>query len=313
MKKILMTAMVAAMALSVQTLGANLIVNGSFEDPDIPDNSWAVFSSVTGWTIQCLAGCAGPDSDGVVHASELEVWDPTVVGGVEAYDGDQCVELDSYDPTKISQVVATTSGVNYQLSYAWRPRPGANCQMDVLVDDVVVATHSGTSGDWQIETYVFTASGANSTIAFAELGPDDQLGMLLDGITLCPWVGETAWAAGSRYVSKGNWATYTPYVADSTVTLYAGQTMEAGTVRFSAVASGNVTIAITLNEGWRFKDVEENVKIQDYASAPSVKPEPGLFEWKGDADPGESTFEIAVPANNYYGVHVQVEWLNCDE
>jgi hypothetical protein len=121
------------------------------------------------------------------------------------------------------------------------------------------------------------------------------------------WKDETAWAYGSRYTDQGNWATYTPYVSGSTVILYAGQTMNAGTVQFSAVSGGTVTITITLASGWRFAPVPENVKIQDYATAPSGNPSPGLFDWKGTADSGSNTFSIVVPANNYYGVHVDVQ------
>lgn len=122
------------------------------------------------------------------------------------------------------------------------------------------------------------------------------------------WKDETAWAAGSRYVSRGNWATYTQYVSGSTVILYAGQTMNAGTVQFSAVSGGTVTITITLASGWRFAPVDENVKIQDYSSPPpSENPIPGKFTSKGTADSGSNTFSIVVPANNYYGVHVDVE------
>lgn len=128
--------------------------------------------------------------------------------------------------------------------------------------------------------------------------------------TSCEWIGETAWANGNRYVDPGNWATYTPYVADNTVILYAGQTMEAGTVHFSAQVAGLVTITIILNEGWRFYDDPENVKIQDYTSAPSGNPSPGLFDWKGYAT--ESPFSIDVPENNFYGVHMDVEWEYCE-
>jgi hypothetical protein len=127
----------------------------------------------------------------------------------------------------------------------------------------------------------------------------------------CEWIAETAWAAGDRYVDTGNWATYTPYSGDALdVTLYAGQTMEAGTVHFSAPVDNVVTITITLNAGWRFADVPESVKIQDYAEAPSGNPNPGGFEWKGDAT--GSSFSIDVPENNYYGVHVDVEQEVCE-
>ncbi len=130
----------------------------------------------------------------------------------------------------------------------------------------------------------------------------------------CEWIGETAWAAGTRYVEQGNWAMYTEYNGEvKTVTLYAGQIMEAGTVAFSAPAGGYVTITITLNAGWRFYDdpEQENVKIQDYESAPPAEnPNPGGFAHKGYAT--GSPFQIVVPQNNFYGVHVDVEWEFCE-
>lgn len=119
------------------------------------------------------------------------------------------------------------------------------------------------------------------------------------------WKDETAWAAGTRYVRRGNWATYTPYGGEEkTVTLYAGQTMEAGTVKFSAPNNGNVTITITLNEGWRLDpDEKEPVKVQGYNSTPPpVNPSPGLFTtYKGSA------LSFTVPQFSFYGVHVDVE------
>lgn len=120
------------------------------------------------------------------------------------------------------------------------------------------------------------------------------------------WKSETAWAAGLSYNEQGNWATYTPYSGTTnSVTLYAGQTMNAGTVSFSAPVEGQVTITITLNSGWRFKAVSENVKIQDYATAPSGNPEPGQFDHKYHAT--GSSVSVDVPVNNFYGVHVDVE------
>jgi len=126
----------------------------------------------------------------------------------------------------------------------------------------------------------------------------------------CVWMGETAWAAGTRYTTKGNWATFTSYSGEEKlVTLFAGQTKPAGTVLFSAPTEGKVTIKINLNTGWRFADVEENVKIQDYATAPSGNPAPGLFAWKAYAV--SSPFSIEVPLNNFYGVHINVENRVC--
>ncbi|MGC9393967.1 MAG: hypothetical protein ACP5J4_03850 [Anaerolineae bacterium] len=118
------------------------------------------------------------------------------------------------------------------------------------------------------------------------------------------FVDETAWADGDRYTPRGNWGTYTPYVPDSTVILYAGQTMNTGTVHFSAPDNDNVTITINLTGDWEFAPVEENVKIQGYTRAPSGNPHPGRFAWKATAS-GQS-FSITVPENNFYGVHVAV-------
>ena len=127
--------------------------------------------------------------------------------------------------------------------------------------------------------------------------------------------GETAWAANGdvplvfRYTQRGNWATYVEY-AIKTTTLFAGQTIDVGSVSFSAVADGAVTITVTLDEPWEFEDVAENLKVQDYASAPSGNPEPGLFAHKKTCDPVGDTCSIVVPANNFYGVHVNVgQWV----
>lgn len=91
------------------------------------------------------------------------------------------------------------------------------------------------------------------------------------------WKDETAWAKGDPYnkVKSGNWAMYTSYAgASKTVDLMAGQTMDAGDVALEPV-SGGVKITVTLASGWRFASVSENLKVQDYASAPSSNPSPG--------------------------------------
>jgi hypothetical protein len=133
----------------------------------------------------------------------------------------------------------------------------------------------------------------------------DGIGCLVDpGATDC--TDETAWADGERYIEQGNWATYTSYVPDSDVPLYAGQTLLAGNVHFSAVNNNEITIEITLYSNWSLQDVDEPVKIQDYEIAPSGNPLPGLFDYKFDYLTG-----IVVPANNFYGVHLDVQY--CEE
>lgn len=125
---------------------------------------------------------------------------------------------------------------------------------------------------------------------------------------------ETAWAAGTRYVSRGNWATYTSYAGtEKTVTLYAGQTMEAATVKLEP-ANGNVKITITLNAGWIFDNStldKENVKIQPYtATPPASNPAPGLFANKYIAP--SSPFSVAIPATNHLGTPYKFFGIHAD-
>jgi hypothetical protein len=126
--------------------------------------------------------------------------------------------------------------------------------------------------------------------------------------------GETAWAANGNEAfqlpynpDQGNWATYVEY-AEKTTTLFAGQTIPVGSVAFSAVVDGKVTITVTMAAPWEFEEVGENLKVQDYEFAPTGNPSPGLFDHKKTCD--GSPCSIEVPANNFYGVHVNVgQWI----
>ena len=135
--------------------------------------------------------------------------------------------------------------------------------------------------------------------------------------------GETAWAANAnepleyRYQDPGNWATYVSFVgfevSGKTTTLFAGQTIDVGTVTFSAVDEGFVTITLSLSGAWEFADAADNLAVQDYDSAPSGNPAPGLFDHKMDCEADLSTCTIVVPANGYYGVHANVgTWVPVD-
>jgi hypothetical protein len=171
-------------------------------------------------------------------------------------------------------------------------------------------------GSWCDQTFYFISHAAvNGETAYAgeSIGaPNWTLrgSFTVDCTTPPPpptecWQYETAWAAGKRYVNRGNWATYTAYVSGGTSKVFAGQTMEAGKVWMSPVVNGLVTLKIILSTDWYFDDVSENVKVQDYAVAPSVNPAPGLFAWKMTAS--DQYAEIVVPANSLYGIHMDVK------
>jgi len=121
------------------------------------------------------------------------------------------------------------------------------------------------------------------------------------------FVDETAWAFGPNYIGAKQWAMYVEYYGEEkTVDLIAGKNMVVGTVHFSAPIGESVIITVNLTGDWEFAPVSENVKIQDYASAPSGNPAVGLFVWKGTATDSDSPFQLAVPWNSFYGVHVDV-------
>jgi hypothetical protein len=122
---------------------------------------------------------------------------------------------------------------------------------------------------------------------------------------------QTAWAANGldcctlRFnPDGGNWATYVEYAAGKVVGFFAGQFTDVGTVEFSDVVAGHVTITITLTGGWTFAP-GSIVAVQGYSTAPSGNPSPGLFANKEPASGTSHT--ITVPAANYYAVHAVVQ------
>jgi len=120
----------------------------------------------------------------------------------------------------------------------------------------------------------------------------------------CCCVSETAWAYGNRYVPRGNWATYTPYLGvEKSVVLFAGQYFEAGIVYFTPV-NGGVNVKIELNDGWELQAITESVKIQGYSVAPTANPAPGSFNtYKGNS------LDVTIPMFNFYGIHLDL--INC--
>jgi hypothetical protein len=139
--------------------------------------------------------------------------------------------------------------------------------------------------------------GPNNTFA--------ECGIIEFAAPACPlevkcyeWQNETAWGAGSRYVSKGNWATYSSATALANgVTLYAGQTTAVGT----ATLSGGV-LTISLTNGWELVPNTDAVKIQGYSNTPPASnPAPGQFTtYKG------SSLTPSVGSSNFYGIHLDV-------
>jgi hypothetical protein len=158
----------------------------------------------------------------------------------------------------------------------------------------------------------------DNTATIVETEQEADAALLKVNVQCFVFEGETAWAANGeeplelRYTQRGNWATYVQYDGgEKTTTLFAGQTINVGSVTFSAPDTYDmVTITVALTGDWEFEDVAENLKVQDYADPPSGNPAPGGFDHKEDCDAESKTCSIKVPENNYYGVHVNVgQWV----
>lgn len=239
-------------------LGENLVINGGFEDPQLTSN-WNVFATGTeglGWTV---FPTNPPWDEGQPQGLELQrIWEP--------HSGDQYAELDAYDPVRIYQEILTTSTKgSYTLTYAWSPRPGVSeNKMEVFWNDKKIAEHSADGSEnsqttWTVETHTGLVPNESGTtrLDFVETGIHDQLGMFLDSVSVFQEDTESAWAEGTRFTPKGNWATYfktvvqpvlvdTIYVyADSKLPTYSTINLESGKyyqLKASGIANAGDTI-----------------------------------------------------------------------
>lgn len=165
---------VAALALAPIAAQANLLVNGSFEQPNVAPGSWSIFGGIPGWS----SGGLG-----------IEVRDQNT--GL-AYDGTQFVELDTTGNSWMSQSLASVAGTHYIVSFAYSPRIGVNLnsnKIDVYWNGVKIGSANGSgvgqnAHNWLI--YEFDVYGINglAELKFVAAGNSDSLGGSLDDVTL---------------------------------------------------------------------------------------------------------------------------------
>ncbi len=121
------------------------------------------------------------------------------------------------------------------------------------------------------------------------------------------WKGETATGQGSRYPGSSNWFMYTGYTT-SKVDLIAGQRYDAGDI-FMSRSGANTIIQIKLHSGFRFANVKENLKIQDFTAAPKSYIQPGAFKYKWTITGNSAKVTIPGTTAQFYGIHADVERL----
>ncbi len=162
-----------AMALAGNSRAdTNLIVNGSFEDPDI-GWSFGTFYNIPGWSATTGVGfeiqhsCAG-----------------------SPYDGAQLIELDSYSNATMLQTITVEPGTSYALRFFYSPRPDVSQEsnpVELWIDNVLIDTISGYctgDTDWQLYQYQTTAMSTSMSVEFRGAGFSEGLGGYLDNVSL---------------------------------------------------------------------------------------------------------------------------------
>jgi len=174
---------ITMLACAGSAQAASIIINGSFETPVVPAASRTLFStgsSFTGWSVIGATGDVGVFS-GTYSSPNFP-----------AEDGLQWLDLtgSTRTATGVQQVVSTTSGALYDLSF-WvgnNTLLGSTSTVNFLLNGVqtLAATNSTatTVQNWKLFTFQFTASSASTTLAFMNGDPsnDDLNG--LDNVQL---------------------------------------------------------------------------------------------------------------------------------
>lgn len=171
MKKI---ALLLALAFLPSFANANLVTNGSFEADVQANGTWGIYSNLTGWT----------------GASEVELRN-NVAGA--ASDGVNYVELDTVSNNSIFQMISTTAGSVYELSFDYSPRMGVSSQSNPIqafwngsLLSQITGSGIGKSGNnWYTLSYSVIGTGSDK-LSFLAAGVSDSFGGGLDNVSLVP-------------------------------------------------------------------------------------------------------------------------------
>jgi RTX toxin RtxA len=169
MKLLKLTVTAALLFLAAAAANANLIQNGSFENPNL-GGGWNLFSSIPGWT--------------AVGAYPIEIGAAGIYG-VTGQDGLQVMELDSTGNAMVQQIVASAAG-SYQLSFRFAQRAGvppSSGSFNVYWNGNLIQSFAPSSSVMSL--YSTTVSVlANNTLEFRGTGTQDSLGALVDNVVL---------------------------------------------------------------------------------------------------------------------------------
>lgn len=200
--------LLTASALSALVIGnpanaANLLTNGSFENPGIKgfyQNYASGSTDIEGWTVNAFS--TGSDNVDIVNGQF------TPGGPAPAYDGTQYLDLIGFGARgSIFQTIDTVVGRTYNVSFAFSHNlfggPGSASaefaaydvlQNNQLYGEVVHASGSPTNLDWKIFTGQFVATSSSTMIGFNNLTGAENAGVLLDAVSVAGVPEPSTWA-----------------------------------------------------------------------------------------------------------------------
>lgn len=184
---ILLNIAAVATLLSAGTASAatELVVNGSFESNPINSGVQQV-SSITGWTSSVSGNTAFEIQKGSTQGGSTGFM-PAAANGV------QYLELNTERFTSISQTIATTTGSNYLLSFAYSGRPdtagNASSLMNVYWGNTLLTASplvGTTTPTWQTFSQTVSALGSSTVLRFESVGPTSAptYGSYLDNVSV---------------------------------------------------------------------------------------------------------------------------------
>ncbi len=176
-------AALAIVALLATNSAASAILNGSFETPDIPADSYQCgYVTPTSWSWSSSIGC---------------IFDGTVFNPIEGsnwpspLDGEQFVDIGNVSTSPLSQDFAVSDGGTYQL--AWHDNAHSNgltspYSVSILDDLQQEIAHghfdAAHGGAWQNRTLLVSLAPGNYTLVFTANGQSGGYDTLIDRVIL---------------------------------------------------------------------------------------------------------------------------------
>jgi len=248
-------------------LGPDLIVNGSFENPDVSSNYLANFSSIQGWSA----------SSGLVQIHDN-------FGGHTASDGNQYLDIDAETGVDaVYQDITTSTGTTYKLSFDAADRIGRNTNaFEVYWNGVLVDAIDPATTDWANYEFEVVGTGGADRLEFREVASgNDAFGALIDNVQLQevfePGVLENS--AGGTVVATlatidvdaGDTATYTILADPSGFFEIVGDEIRVKTgadIDYETAATHDITVEVTDAGGNTYSETV-TLDIIDVNEAPS--------------------------------------------